>query len=93
MNNLEEHRFIFETQDEEGKMLLKGEITGESQMEQFDDLKLKGVVALLNAVDQDSFIQSNKQAVFQEYINEIQETLAAIQTHGHFQGEIINREH
>lgn len=79
---------VFEAKDEEDQILVSGKITGVSQVPYFDDLKLKAVAALLNSVDQEHFKRDGKMDLFNDYMDEIMETVAAIKTTERFQGEI-----
>ncbi|MDQ0243376.1 hypothetical protein J2S09_000912 [Bacillus fengqiuensis] len=79
---------VFEAKDEEDHILVSGKITGISEVPYFDDLKLKAVTALLNSVDQEHFKNDGKMDLFNDYMEEIIKTVAAIKATDRFQGEI-----
>lgn len=75
-------------EDSTGRLIIKGEITGESELKFYDDLKLKAVITLINSVDQQNFEAAGKMDVFNDYIREIEETLSEVKKHSRFQGAI-----
>lgn len=89
MEELNEKRHSFNMEDSTGRLIVKGEIIGESELEFYDDLKLKAVIALINSIDQQNFETAGKKDVFNDYIREIEETLREVKKHSRFQGEII----
>lgn len=78
MEELNEKKHSFKMEDSTGRLIVKGEIIGESEIEFYDDLKLKAVIALINSVDQQNFEAAGKMNVFNDYIREIEETQAII---------------
>lgn len=80
--------FTFNLENERGEIIVKGEIRGESEVPFLDDLKLKAVVALLNSVDKQNFIESENTRIFDTYLKEIEDTIGEIKKHNRFQGEI-----
>ncbi|WP_028401670.1 hypothetical protein [Ectobacillus panaciterrae] len=91
MEQKEWKQFVFESQDYDGNIHVQGEIRGKSNLPFYDDLKLKAVIALLNSVDQEHFKAAKEMDIFDDFINEIEETLNLIKKHNTFQGEINNR--
>jgi hypothetical protein len=71
-----------------GDLVISGQITGASEVPYLDDLKLKGVAALLHSVDQVNFKDSGKVVLFEQYINDIEKTIENLKRHKRFQGEI-----
>ncbi|MBM7692913.1 hypothetical protein JOC77_002344 [Peribacillus deserti] len=88
MQSNEEQSYIFEMEDSKGELVVSGKIKGDSEMEYYDDLKLKAVIALLNSVDQERFTVHGKNRLFTDYISEIEDTISQIKKHERFQGEI-----
>ncbi len=88
MEELNKKKHSFKMEDSTGRLIVKGEITGESELEFYDDLKLKAVISLINSVDQQNFEAAGKIDVFNDYIREIEETLSEVKKHNRFQGKI-----
>ncbi|MFC3885928.1 hypothetical protein ACFOU2_21605 [Bacillus songklensis] len=82
----EQQTVVFESKDENDNLIVDGKISGESEVQYHDDLKLKAVIALLNSVDQQHFQASEKTDLFSWYMGEIEQTLQAIRKHNRFQG-------
>ncbi len=80
-------KFTFNMENENGELVVRGEIRGESEIPFFDDLKCKAVIALLNSVDQQNFSEPEKNHLFSRYITEIEETIKQMKQHIHFQGK------
>ncbi|PLT31517.1 hypothetical protein [Peribacillus deserti] len=87
LNENEEQSYIFEMEDSKGELVVSGKIRGDSEMEFYDDLKLKAVIALLNSVDQERFTVHGKNSLFSDYISEIEDTISQIKRFESFQGE------
>ncbi|UTR10604.1 hypothetical protein MM300_22525 [Evansella sp. LMS18] len=88
MKEEEVQRCVFHLEDEEEKLVVHGEISGESDVDYHDDLKLKAVIALLNSVDQVNFTKAEKGAQFNEFMEEIQDVLSEMKSNEHFQGKM-----
>lgn len=82
------NQFNFSLENEEGELVVTGNINGESEVPSFDDLKFEAVIALLNSIDKKNFSEVEKKHLFEQYINEIEDTLMEIKIHDQFQGEI-----
>lgn len=78
---------IFNMENKEGELVVKGEIIGETEIPFFDDLKLKAVIALLNSIDKQNFSDTGNDALFDHYIREMEETINEVKKHKKFQGE------
>ncbi|PLR91141.1 hypothetical protein [Bacillus sp. T33-2] len=87
MNDIDEQKCIFESFDDNGNMVLKGEVTGESEVHFYDDLKLKSVIALLNSVDQKNFNRSGRTNLFHGLLKEIEDMIHELKTFEEFQGK------
>ncbi|GAA3321588.1 hypothetical protein GCM10020331_038050 [Ectobacillus funiculus] len=90
MEELNEKKHSFNMEDNTGRLIVKGEIIGESELEFYDDLKLK------SRYRSHKFRRSAKTSrrrgkmdVFNDYMREIEETLSEVKKHSRFQGEII----
>lgn len=81
------HNHVFSMEDSNGELIVKGEIEGKSEVPFYDDLKLKGVIALLNSIDQQNFNESGNHLLFQNYIKEIEETIMEVKKYNEFQGK------
>jgi hypothetical protein len=84
MDEFNEKKHSFKMEDSIGRLIVKGEIIGESELEFYDDLKLKAVIALINSVDQQNFEMAGKMDVFNYYVREIEETLSEVKKHSRF---------
>ncbi|MGG1401513.1 hypothetical protein ABE288_27375 [Bacillus salipaludis] len=82
------NKFTFKMEDDKGDLVVKGEISGATEIPLFDDLKFKAVIALLNSIDKQNFVDSGKIDTLTDYITEIEETIKGITIYNHFQGEI-----
>ncbi|MDN3016130.1 hypothetical protein PH210_07955 [Paenibacillus sp. BSR1-1] len=89
MNIENTQKVTFQLENDLGKLEVKGDIIGESQIPFFDDLKFKGVIALLNSIDKQNFIESGNHRLFDHFITEIEETLDEMKKYDQFQGKII----
>jgi hypothetical protein len=76
-------------ENDKGQLNVKGEISGESEIPFLDDLKFKGVIALLNSIDKKNFSKSGNDHLFDQYISDIEETINEMQRHNEFQGKMI----
>lgn len=81
------HNYVFYMEDSNGELIVKGEIEGKSEVPFYDDLKLKGVIALLNSTDQQNFNKSGNHLLFQQYMKEIEETIMELKKYNEFQGK------
>jgi hypothetical protein len=75
-------------ENDKGQLSVKGEISGESDIPFLDDLKFKGVIALLNSIDKKNFGTSGNDHLFDHYIREIEETINEMKKHNEFQGKM-----
>lgn len=82
------NKFNFTLENEEGKLVVTGVISGESEVPSFDDLKFNAVIALLNSIDKKNFSEVEKNQLFKQYIKEIEDTVTEMKIHDQFQGEI-----
>ncbi|SES38522.1 hypothetical protein [Psychrobacillus sp. OK032] len=89
-NHTEKFTFIME--DSNGELIVKGEIEGESKVLSSDDLKFKGIIALLNSIDRQNFSESGNHPLFEHYIKEIEDTITEVKKHNKFQGKSDCRE-
>ena len=80
-------KFTFIMEDSNGELVVKGEIEGESKVPSSDDLKFKGIIALLNSIDQQNFSESGNHLLFEHYIKEIEETIMEVKKYNEFQGK------
>lgn len=78
----------FNHQNEKGQLIVKGEISGETEIPLFDDLKFEAIIALLHAIDKRNFTVSEKDHLFDKYMTEIEETVREMKKYNHFQGTI-----
>lgn len=88
VEEVDQHHFHFKLENNKGETIVKGELTGVSEIPFHDDLKMKGVIALLNSVDQENFDKANQNELFLSFVGEIEETLEYIKKFKRFQGEI-----
>jgi hypothetical protein len=79
----------FHMENNKGELIVKGEINGESEIPFHDDLKFKGIIALLNSVDKKNFLETENENEFDQYVNEMEEMINQIKKHLHFQGKMI----
>lgn len=79
----------FHMENNKGELIVKGEISGESEIPFHDDLKFKGIIALLNSIDKKNFLETENEIIFGQYVKEIEETINEIKKHSHFQGDMI----
>ncbi|MDQ0254658.1 hypothetical protein J2S74_002037 [Evansella vedderi] len=89
MDSTEEQRHQFKMVEDNGEIIVEGEIIGRSVIPYYDDLKCKAIIALLNSIDQDNFVKAEKWELFEEYFKEIEETLTEIKKFNKFQGNVI----
>lgn len=80
-------KFNFNMENENGELVVKGEITGNTEIPFMDDLKLKAVIALLNSTDKQNFFDTKNDQLFDHYIREIEETISEMKKYNRFQGE------
>nr|WP_263326793.1 hypothetical protein [Neobacillus sp. Marseille-Q6967] len=78
--------FTFKLEDDEGKLVVKGEISGKTEIPLFDDLKFNGIIALLHSIDKENFSKSDKNHLFDHYLKEIEETISEMKKYNQFQG-------
>lgn len=79
----------FHMENNKGELIVKGEISGESEIPFHDDLKFKGIIALLNSIDKKNFLETENEIIFGQYVKEIEETINEIKKYSHFQGNMI----
>ncbi|WP_338472266.1 hypothetical protein R4Z10_05840 [Niallia sp. XMNu-256] len=79
----------FHMENVKGELIVKGEISGKSNFPFHDDLKFKGIIALLNSIDKKNFKETNNGSKFNSYIKEIEETIDEMKKFEQFQGEVI----
>jgi hypothetical protein len=80
-------KFNFNMENENGELVVKGQITGKTEIPFMDDLKLKAVIALLNSTDKQNFIDTKNGQLFDDYIREVEETISEMKKYNRFQGE------
>ncbi|NHM31426.1 hypothetical protein [Neobacillus terrae] len=85
MDNLQ--TFHFKMENDEGELVVKGEINGEAEIPFHDDLKFKAIIALLNSIDKKNFKDAGNIHIFDDYISEIEGTINELKAHEHFQGK------
>lgn len=85
-------KFIFHMENEQRQIILKGEIEGQSEVSGFDDIKFKGVLALLNSIDKQNFSESGNNAIFDQYLIEVEETINEMKKYNQFQDNTGCRE-
>ncbi|MGG1678416.1 hypothetical protein ACIFOT_22165 [Neobacillus sp. NRS-1170] len=78
----------FQLENENGELEVKGEIFWESHIPFFDDLKFKGVIALLHSIDKQNFKESGNHQLFEQFISEIEETINEMKKYDQFQGKL-----
>ncbi|MFP5110067.1 hypothetical protein ACSU6B_25560 [Neobacillus sp. C211] len=81
-------KVTFKLENGKGKLEVKGEMIGESRIPFFDDLKFKGVIALLNSIDKQNFNESGNSQLFDHFIREIEETIDEMKKYDQFQGKL-----
>jgi hypothetical protein len=74
-------------ENDQGELVVKGEIIGETEIRAFDDLKFKAVIALLNSIDKQNFSEIGNNHLFNHYISEIEETIQMMKKYNQFQGK------
>ena len=79
----------FHMEDNKGELIVKGELNGESEIPFHDDLKFKGIIALLNSIDKKNFREAENENIFGQYVKEMEETINEIEKYSHFQGNRI----
>ncbi|MFJ5770925.1 hypothetical protein [Psychrobacillus sp. NPDC093180] len=85
-------KFSFKMEDSNGELVVKGEIEGESKIPSSDDLKCKGIIALLNSIDRQNFNESGNDHLFEHYMKEIEETISEVKKYNKLQGKSNCRE-
>lgn len=81
--------FQFRMEDAFGTVEVEGEVRGTFRIPRQDDMKLKAVLALLHSVDQENFKMVNELELFNQMIEDIEETLQHMKKHDRFQGHTI----
>ena len=87
MNIENMQKFTFNMENDNAQLVVKGEISGESEIPFFDDLKFKAIIALLNSIDKQNFSESGNNHLFDHYISEIEETINELKKYNQFQGK------
>ena len=80
-------KFSFNMENDKGQLIVSGEITGEAEIPFLDDLKFKGIIALLNSIDKQNFSALENEQLFDNYIREIEETMNELKKYNQFQGK------
>lgn len=83
MNPIETFRFSMENNNNE--LVVSGNLQGKPEMPSLDDLKFKGIIALLNSIDKQNFIEMDKDQLFVQYLKEIEETIGEMKKYDEFQ--------
>ncbi|TWE01694.1 hypothetical protein FB550_10560 [Neobacillus bataviensis] len=86
------HKVNFNMENMDGKIEVKGEISGAAKIPNHDDLKFKAIIALLNSIDKQNFIVTENLPLFVTYVKEIEETIMEVSKYESFQGKNIRRE-
>ena len=86
------HTFKFTMEDTNGKLEVEGEISGETKVPNYDDLKFKAIIALLNSIDKKNFIVTENPPLFDKFVTEIEETIIEVSKYESFQGKNTKRE-
>ena len=68
----------FHMENNQGELIVKGELSGESEIHFHDDLKFKGIIALLNSINKKNFLETKNENKFDQYVKEIEETINEI---------------
>ncbi len=76
----------------DGKIEVKGEISGAAKIPNHDDLKFKAIIALLNSIDKQNFIITDNLPLFDTFVTEIEETIIEVSKYESFQGKNTKRE-
>jgi len=79
-------------EDTNGKLEVEGEISGETIIPNYDDLKFKAIIALLNSIDKQNFIVTENLPLFNTFVTEIEETIIEVSKYESFQGKNTKRE-
>jgi len=80
-------KFTFKMENDEGQLIVIGEITGEAKIPFLDDLKFKGIIALLNSIDKQNFSVLENEHLFENYMREIEETMNELKKYNQFKGK------
>ncbi|MER2171202.1 MAG: hypothetical protein ABS938_11260 [Psychrobacillus psychrodurans] len=83
MNPIETFRFILENDNKE--LVVSGQIQGKPEIPSLDDLKFKAIIALLNSIDKQSFIEVDKDQLFADYLDEMEGTIGEMKKYDEFQ--------
>ncbi|MFJ7827562.1 hypothetical protein [Psychrobacillus sp. NPDC096623] len=83
MNPIETFRFSMENDNKE--LVVIGKIQGKPEIPSLDDLKFKGIIALLNSIDKRNFTELDKDQLFVHYLKEIEETIGEMKKYDEFQ--------
>ena len=86
MMTVEKQSFQFRSESASGKVEVEGEVKGPFRIPGQDDMKLKGVLALLHSVDQGNFKKVNEVELFHELMEQIEGTIDQMKRYDHFQG-------
>jgi hypothetical protein len=85
----ERQSFQFRLEGASGMVEVEGDVRGTFRIPGQDDMKLKSVLALLHSVDQENFKKVNEVDLFNELIEDIEETLHHMKKYDRFQGHTI----
>lgn len=83
MNPIETFKFKLENDNKE--LVVSGNIQGKPEMPSLDDLKFKAIIALLNSIDKQNFIEVDKDQSFVDYLKEIEATIGEMKKYDEFQ--------
>lgn len=83
MNPIETFKFSMENANNE--LVVIGKIQGKPEIPSLDDLKFKGIIALLNSIDKQNFTEVDKDQLFLDSLKEIEETIGEMKKYNEFQ--------
>jgi len=83
MNPIETFNFNLENDNKE--LVISGKIQGKPEISSLDDLKFKAIIALLNSVDKQNFVDAEKGQLFDDYLDEIEGTINEMKSYDEFQ--------
>lgn len=83
MNPIETFNFNLENDNKE--LVISGKIQGKPEISSLDDLKFKAIIALLNSVDKQNFVDAEKGQLFDDYLDEIEGTINEMKNYDEFQ--------
>ena len=83
MNPIETFNFNLENDNKE--LVISGKIQGKPEISSLDDLKFKAIIALLNSVDKQNFVDAEKGQLFDDHLDEIEGTINEMKSYDEFQ--------